>query len=720
LNVVVGDILDQIRSYSPDADLDPVMSAYVLAAKAHQGQLRKSGEPYLTHPIAVAKILADLEMDVDTIATALLHDALEDHPLTKDELASEMGPVIAELVDGVTKIGKLKFRSREELAAENFRKMMLAMSRDLRVILVKLADRLHNMRTIGFHNEEKQKSIAQETLEIYVPIASRLGLETLRRQLEDICFRVLEPDAHTNITGFLEKTEVDRDAYVAHVVQMLQTTLSEGEMEAKVKGRAKSHYSIYKKTVQKGCQLREMNDLLAFRVLVEDVGDCYAVLGVVHALFPPMIDRIKDYVARPKRNGYQSLHTTVLGPQDRAIEVQIRTHEMDRVAECGIAAHWQYKEGHLALSPEDVEQVGRIREVFEAAREAESATEFMETVKFEFYSDEVFVFTPAGDVKRFPRGATALDFAYAVHTDVGNACVGAKVSGKLVPIRYVLQSGDQMEILTNASQTPRRDWLDIARTGRAIGKIRRYLREEEAEVGVRLGQEMVESELKRQGWSLARVKQEGRLEATLNTHEVKEIDALFVEVARGHLGVRNLCRELMPEGIYDHGQDTNALASLLKRIRPRSESPVLITGEDGVLVQFARCCSPLPGEDVAGFITRGRGISVHRVNCKQLLSMEASRRVAVAWDQRYQYQHSGEVEIYCDDRTGMLANITKVCERLKVNIERVEARNLTDHRAVCSLRIAVRHVDQLDNLLGTLAGLSGVDEVVRVGFYSGR
>ena len=720
MNVVVGDILDQIRSYSPDADLDPVMSAYVLAAKAHQGQLRKSGEPYLTHPIAVAKILADLEMDVDTIATALLHDALEDHPLTKDELASEMGPVIAELVDGVTKIGKLKFRSREELAAENFRKMMLAMSRDLRVILVKLADRLHNMRTIGFHNEEKQKSIAQETLEIYVPIASRLGLETLRRQLEDICFRVLEPDAHTNITGFLEKTEVDRDAYVAHVVQMLQTTLSEGEMEAKVKGRAKSHYSIYKKTVQKGCQLREMNDLLAFRVLVEDVGDCYAVLGVVHALFPPMIDRIKDYVARPKRNGYQSLHTTVLGPQDRAIEVQIRTHEMDRVAECGIAAHWQYKEGHLALSPEDVEQVGRIREVFEAAREAESATEFMETVKFEFYSDEVFVFTPAGDVKRFPRGATALDFAYAVHTDVGNACVGAKVSGKLVPIRYVLQSGDQMEILTNASQTPRRDWLDIARTGRAIGKIRRYLREEEAEVGVRLGQEMVESELKRQGWSLARVKQEGRLEATLNTHEVKEIDALFVEVARGHLGVRNLCRELMPEGIYDHGQDTNALASLLKRIRPRSESPVLITGEDGVLVQFARCCSPLPGEDVAGFITRGRGISVHRVNCKQLLSMEASRRVAVAWDQRYQYQHSGEVEIYCDDRTGMLANITKVCERLKVNIERVEARNLTDHRAVCSLRIAVRHVDQLDNLLGTLAGLSGVDEVVRVGFYSGR
>ena len=719
MNVVVGDILDQIRSYSPDADLDPVMSAYVLAAKAHQGQMRKSGEPYLTHPIAVAKILADMEMDVDTIATALLHDALEDHPLTKDELANEMGPVIAELVDGVTKIGKLKFRSREQLAAENFRKMMLAMSRDLRVILVKLADRLHNMRTIDFHKPEKQKSIAQETLEIYVPIASRLGLETLRRQLEDICFRVLEPDAHASIKGFLQKTEVDRDAYVAHVVQMLQTTLSEGETEAKVKGRAKSHYSIYKKTLQKGCQLREMNDLLAFRVLVEDVGDCYAVLGVVHGLFPPMIDRIKDYVARPKRNGYQSLHTTVLGPQDRAIEVQIRTYEMDRVAECGIAAHWQYKEGHLALSPEDVEQVGRIREVFEAAREAENATEFMETVKFEFYSDEVFVFTPAGDVKSFPRSATALDFAYAVHSDVGNACVGAKVGGKLVPIRYVLQSGDQLEILTNASQTPRRDWLDIARTGRAIGKIRRYLRQEEVEVGVRLGQEMIESELKRQGWSFARVKQEGRLDATLAAHEVKEISSLFVEVARGHLGVRGFCRELMPEGLYDHGQDTNALASLLKRIRPRSESPVLITGEDGILVQFARCCSPLPGEDVAGFITRGRGISVHRVNCKQLLSMEASRRVAVAWDQRYQYQHSGEVEIYCDDRTGMLANITKVCERLKVNIERVEARNLTDHRAVCSLRIAVRHVDQLDNLLSTLTSLSGVDEVVRVGFYSG-
>ena len=718
MNVVVDDILEQIRSYSPDADLEPVMSAYVLAARAHQGQTRKSGEPYLTHPIAVAMILAELEMDVDTIATALLHDALEDHPLTKDELSAEMGPVIAELVDGVTKIGKLKFRSREELAAENFRKMMLAMSRDLRVILVKLADRLHNMRTIEFHQREKQRSIALETLEIFVPIASRLGLETLRRQLEDICFRVLEPEAHTTIEAFLEKTAVDRDAYVAHVIQRLEAALQEGCMTAKVKGRAKSHHSIYKKTVQKGCQLREMNDLLAFRVLVEDVGACYAVLGMVHGLFPPLVDRIKDYIARPKRNGYQSLHTTVMGPQDRAIEVQIRTHQMDRVAECGIAAHWCYKEGHLALTPEDVEQVGKIREVFEAAREAESATEFMETVKFEFYSDEVFVFTPAGDVKRFPRGATALDFAYAVHSDVGNACVGAKVGGKMVPLRYALQSGDQVEVLTSTSQTPRRDWLEIARTGRAISKIRRYLRQEEAEVGVRIGREMVDAELKRQGWNWARIKQEGRLEATLQAHEVHELDALLVEIARGHLGVRSVCRSLMPEGSYSHEQDTNALASLLKRIRPRSESPVLITGEDGVLVQFARCCSPLPGEDVAGFITRGRGISVHRVDCRQFLSMEASRRVAVAWDDRYHFQHSGEVEIYCDDRTGMLANITKVCEQLKVNIERVEARNLSDHRAVCSLRIAVRHVDQLDHLLRALSGLAGVDEVVRVGLYS--
>ncbi|MEO0604809.1 MAG: RelA/SpoT family protein, partial [Myxococcota bacterium] len=477
MSPTISDIMECIKGYSPDADLKPVMTAYLLAARAHAGQTRKSGEPYLTHPLAVAMILADLRMDVETIATALLHDALEDNPITKEEMQAEIGPVVTGLVDGVTKIGKLRFRSREELAAENFRKMMLAMSRDLRVILVKLADRLHNMSTIQHHKPEKRATIAKETSEIYVPIANRLGLSRIKSRLEDHCFEALHPQAYEHVVDYLQTSQADRDEYTDEVARDLREHLASHGITARVKGRAKSAASIFRKMVTRGLDVGDIPDLLAFRVLVDDVSTCYASLGLVHAKYPPIPDRIKDYIARPKTNGYQSLHTTVTGRGDRRVEIQIRTDAMDRVAEEGIAAHWQYKEGHLALSPEDVLRIGKIREVFEAAREAEDATEFMEAVKVEFYSDEVFVFTPMGDVKRFPAGATALDFAYAVHTDVGEHCTGARVNGKMVPLRYELQSGDVMEILTSESQRPNRDWLQIARTSRAITKIRRYLRQ---------------------------------------------------------------------------------------------------------------------------------------------------------------------------------------------------------------------------------------------------
>lgn len=710
----VGDILERIRAYSPDADVEPVMASYVLAARAHNGQVRKSGESYLTHPLAVAEILIDMRMDVDTIATALLHDALEDNPITKDEMAAEVGTVITELVDGVTKIGKLKFRSKEELAAENFRKMMLAMSKDLRVVLVKLADRLHNMRTIEHHKAEKQRLIARETLEIYVPIAGRLGIDRIRGELEDICFRVLEPESHETITDYISQTQADRELYINEVLSEIRAQLDQGKLESAVKGRAKGLYSIHRKTVQKGYQLRDITDLMAFRVLVEDVSDCYAALGLIHACYPPLVDRIKDYIARPKPNGYQSLHTTVVGPQERAIEIQIRTHGMDRIAEEGIAAHWRYKEGHLALSPSDVAKVGRIREIFESAREAQDARDFMEALKFEFYSDEVFVFTPAGDVKCFPRGATALDFAYAVHSDVGNTCVGAKVHGKLVPIRYALKSGDQVEILTSNGQTPRRDWLEIARTGRAISKIRRHLREEEREVGLRIGREMVEADLRAQGWSLERTDEAGRLNETLTRYEAKDLDGLFLDVARGHVSAHHVARDLMPEGEYQSKQEATAITALLNRIRPRTESPVLITGEDGVLVQFAGCCSPLPGEPISGFITRGRGITVHTSGCEQLATMEKERRVAVAWDESSAQSHTGEVQIYCTDRTGMLANITRVCEQLKVNIQRVDAHNLGQNQALCRIRVSIGHVAHLSQLIKALKRLPGVTEVNRV------
>jgi len=712
----VSNIMEKIQGYSPDANLQPVMTAYLLAARAHSGQMRKSGEPYLSHPIAVANILADMRMDVETIATALLHDALEDNPITREEMTAEIGPVITGLVDGVTKIGKLKFRSRAELAAENFRKMMLAMSKDLRVILVKLADRLHNMSTLEHHKPEKQRQIAQETMEIFVPIANRLGLSKLRAQLEDYCLRYLDPEGFQAIDDFLERTQADREVYTRRVVEELQHELTTHGIQGVVKGRAKHRGSIWRKIQSQGLELHEVSDLIAFRVLVDDLSACYHVLGLVHSHFPPVPNRIKDYVAQPKANGYQSLHTTVIGPEKRRIEIQIRTHEMDRVAEDGIAAHWRYKEGHLALSPDDVLSIGRIREVFEAAQDTDDATEFMESLKVAFFADEVFVFTPGGDIKQFPSGATALDFAYAVHTDVGSRCTGAKVNGRMVPLRYELHSGDTVEILTSETQRPSRDWLDIARTGRAISKIRRYLRAQERERGVKLGRDMMEAELKRFGWTLERARKEGGLKEALKARGFKELDPLLVDVARGQLGLASVVRDILPEGIYQSRQEEaqqNALASILNRFRRTTQSPVLITGEDGLLVHFAKCCAPLPGEPVAGFITRGRGITVHRASCSQLESMDADRQIPVEWDRSSELRHSGEIRIFCDDRPGMLANITKLCDQNGVNINRAEAAAAVGGPSVVRLQLAVRDVEELTRLVRNIEKIEGVDTVQR-------
>lgn len=717
MSPTLNDIMDRIHGYSPDADLQPVLRAFALAARAHRGQTRKSGEPYLTHPLAVAMILADLKMDVDTIATALLHDALEDNPITKEEMEAEIGGTITELVDGVTKIGKLRFKSREELAAENFRKMMLAMSEDLRVILVKLADRLHNMSTLEHHNPEKRRQIASETMDIYVPIANRLGLSGLKTKLEDLCFRYLEPESYQSIVEYLADTQEDRSAYIAEVVATIRGHLDGHGLECTVTGRHKSHHSIHKKIVRTGCKVEEINDMLAFRVLVPDVGTCYAALGLLHAHMPPVQDRIKDYIARPKTNGYQSLHTTVIGPESRRVEVQIRTSDMDQVAEQGVAAHWRYKEGHLALDRDDVLQIGRIRELFDTVRDGADAdaTEFMESVKIELYADEVFVFTPQGDVKQLPMGATALDFAYAVHSQVGHNCSGARVNGKLVPLRHVLKSGDTVEIQTSENQTPNRDWLEFARTGKAIQKIRRFLRETEQRQGVRLGREMLEAELRRQGWSVQRVQREGRLKEALAARGHDDLDGLLMDVARGQETLRRVVEELLPDGEFDSGNgqsQQNALTSLLNRFRRASTSPVLISGEDGVLVAFAKCCSPLPGESVVGFITRGRGITVHRDGCDQLGSMDPARRIAVEWDSESNVKHSGEVRVLCDDRPGMLASISGVCERIGVNINRVET-STNEIPATVTLELTLRDVHELTRLIRNLDKLPGVVAVAR-------
>ncbi len=717
----IDQIVAQIGTYAPDADVGPVMNAYLLAVKAHHGQMRKDGTNYVTHPIAVAGILAEMRMDVDTIATALLHDALEDNPITKAELEQQMGPTITELVDGVTKIGKLKFRSKEELQAENFRKMMLAMSKDLRVILVKLADRLHNMRTLEGHKPEKRRLIARETMDIFAPIANRLGLSHVKGELEALCFRFLEPEAYQRVTDFLERTQSDRGEYIQEVVRELAADLKAKGVSADVQGRAKAPWSIFKKMDKLGVDVEDLRDLLAFRVLVDDLGSCYAVLGFIHARFEPVPGRIKDYIARPKRNGYQSLHTTVVGPRDRLVEVQVRTHEMHRVAENGIAAHWKYKEGHLALDPHDVVEISRIREAFDAAQDAEDASEFMETVKVAFYADEVFVFTPHGDVKRFPAGSTPLDFAYSVHSDVGDHCVGARVNGRMVSLEHAMQTGDVIEIQTDPRQRPRRDWLEIARTSRAISKIRRYLRQQEADRAIKVGKDLLQSELDRLGWTLNRTRSDGRLGAYLTRRNLQDLDPVYGELARGTLSASDVAKAILPEGGWvsrDQDALTRRISTLLDRIGVRrSRSPVRITGEDGLLVHYAGCCGPLPGEEVVGFITRGRGITVHRTDCKELTQLDEDRLVEVRWDLDHGSRHSGTLTIHVDNRPGVLASITRVCEQLHVNIERIGAHShhKTTKDGVVDLHVAVRDLSELTRVVRGLERLPAVRYVERAG-----
>jgi GTP pyrophosphokinase len=716
MSTSISDIVERIATYSPDADVSAVMQAYLIAANAHQGQYRNSGEPYLSHPLEVARILADMRMDVDTIATALLHDALEDSPITKAEMTAQVGPVIAELVDGVTKIGKLKFRSKEELHAENFRKMMMAMSRDLRVILVKLADRLHNMRTLDGHKPEKQEKIARETLEVYAPIANRLGLISIKAELEDICLRVLDPDAHAGIVTFLESTSEDRNAYIARVVKELAADLASRGIMGTVSGRAKATYSIYSKMKSNGLDANAVQDLLAFRLIVPDEVACYTMLGFVHSKYPPVPGRIKDYIARPKTNGYRSLHTTVVGPENKRVEIQIRTAEMHRIAEEGIAAHWRYKEGHLALAPSDVVEIARIREAFEGAHDSGDASDFMESVKVSFYADEVFVFTPTGEVKKFPLGATPLDFAYAVHSDVGAHCTGAKVNGKMVPLDYRMQSGDALEILTHPSQRPRRDWLEIAHTARAIQKIRRFLHQEEEQSALRMGKEILEAELQRVGWTWEKASATDEYEAYLKRRGIKNVESLFGELAHGHQSPGDVARGILPEAVwYSKNEESrrNRITGLLQRFVRKSRSPVLITGEDGLLVSYAGCCNPLPGEDVVGFITRGRGITVHRSDCEQLLKLEEDRRVPVEWDLTSSTRHSHSLSISCEDRPGILAAITKVCEVLKVNIERAEARSGPGSGGTVILQVAVKDLSELTKVIRNLEKIPEVTHVSR-------
>ncbi len=712
----LDDLLARIRGYAPEADLTRVMEAYLLAAKEHAPQQRKTGEDYITHPLAVAYILAELEMDLDSIIAGLLHDVVEDTLVSVDEIRRRFGDDVAKLVDGVTKVGKLQFRSAQEATAENFRKMFLATAEDFRVIVIKLADRLHNMRNLDPMPERKRRRIALETQRIYAPIADRLGLQAIKVELEDLCLRHLEPEVYADLERRLAEGAPDRERVIRQVVEELEGRLEQAGMKARVQGRVKHLQSIYRKMQAQKLAFEDVHDLLAFRIIVAETEDCYRALGLVHDLYRPVPGRFKDYIALPKSNGYRSLHTVVITPRGERIEVQIRTEEMHRIAERGVAAHWHYKQRDEKLHPRDVEAMRQVRELWETVREVRDPDEFMATVTSELFQNVVYVFTPRGDVLELPAGATVLDFAYRIHTDLGNHCRGARIDGKFVPISYELQPGDQVEIVTRPDQHPRRDWLKFARTGKAQYRIRRYLREHEKEVGTALGRDLLDNTLRRRGTSLAAVTRSGRLKELLDRRNLKAPEDLYLKVYRGDVAVREVVNELVPAAEPQSERGMSGLARLFRRSARSDAGQVLIIGgERDVDYHLAGCCNPLPGERVGGYITKGRGVTVHRRTCPEFLAMPEDLRIEAHWgpaagDQRF----IARLRIITEDREGVLARVASAIFEENVNISEGNIET-GDERGTLDLGVALPDRESLDRLIRRLGRVDGVVSVYRLG-----
>ncbi|MGD0232833.1 MAG: bifunctional (p)ppGpp synthetase/guanosine-3',5'-bis(diphosphate) 3'-pyrophosphohydrolase, partial [Syntrophorhabdales bacterium] len=600
-----NDIVEEILKYNPQADVDMLERAYVLSAKAHKGTVRLSGEPYLIHPLEVAYILTEMNLDVQSVASGLLHDTLEDSYLIKEELEQYFGGDVAGLVDGVTKISRIKMSGSEDTHAESLRKMILAMSKDIRVILIKLADRYHNMKTLNFLPAEKQAEISRETLEIYAPLAHRLGIEWLRGELEDLSFKYLNPVEYRLISENIARKKRERDAYIDEVKELLKNRFEQVSLNCQVSGRAKRLYSIYRKMMQDGLNIDQLYDITAFRVLVGTVKECYEGLGYIHDLFKPIPGKFKDYIALPKANMYQSLHTAVIGPYGEKIEIQIRTNEMHRLAEEGIAAHWKYKEGKVFDAKED-KMFAWLRRIIERHEELKDDREFLESFKIDLFPDEIYVFTPRGDVKELPKGATSVDFAYAVHSDLGHRCIGAKVNGRLVPLRTVLKSGDTVDILTNPAHKPSKDWLKFVVTSKAKTKIRQWIKEGQRERSIELGRSLLEKELTKHDFSLSKMLKTGELQTLAKDFSFDTMDDLFAAVGYGLNTPLQVLGKVIPEA-----PKVGRLQKMLSSIRKSKDDAIKITGIDGLVVKFARCCNPIPGDRILGFITRGRGLTVH-------------------------------------------------------------------------------------------------------------
>lgn len=711
----IQQILDKVKQHNESANLELIQHAYVYAASAHAGQTRLSGEPYLSHPLAVADTLAEMGFDEPTIAAGLLHDTVEDTKATIEEIDENFGEEVADIVDGVTKISMIPFENKEEAQAENIRKMILAMSHDMRVLMVKLADRLHNMGTLDFQKAHKQRRIAQETMDIYAPLANRLGLNVMKRRLEDLSFKYLRPDIYNQIDHWLDSHQVVEKHIISNVVEMLRKLLADNHISGQVYGRIKHKYSIYKKMQSQSLTLDEMHDIMAFRVLVKDIRDCYAVLGLAHAQWKPVYGRFKDYISMPKANGYQSLHTTVIGPEGERIEIQIRTEEMHRLAEHGVAAHWLYKEAGRVNS-KDLEQFSWLREIFERQGEEADSKEFMHSLKMDLFKDEVYVYTPAGDVKELPEGATPLDFAYLIHTKVGHHCAGAKINGRLMPLGTELKNGDIVQIVTDPGRAPNRDWLKMVKTARARSRIQHYLRTEERAHAMNLGRELLEKEGRKVSLNVTRAQKEGQLAIVAQDMNYDGVDELVAAVGYSHITPRKVLNKLYavlhPDASAAQAPQTPSARESGDTPRNRGEG-VGVAGVDGVLMRFAKCCNPVPGDPIVGYISRGLGITVHRADCPNVANMEPERLISVHWEGDEEKPYEAGIFIIAKNVAGVLAEVCGIMSKNDINISGLNMEPQVDGNVRLRFTVEVKNASQLYQLIERIRELSTILEVVR-------
>lgn len=721
--ISVEELISRIRKYHPEDDMTLVQRAYEFAEKAHDGQVRKSGDPYFCHPVAVAVILTDLMLDGTTIAAGLLHDCVEDcEGCTLDGIRQQFGDEVAVLVDGVTKLSQLNFANREEAQAETLRKMFLAMAKDIRVVLIKLADRLHNMRTLKYQKPERQVPIARETLDIYAPLAHRLGVYTVKWELEDLALRYIDPEGYYELVRLVGMKREEREQLIAQVTQELKGRLTEAGIKCEIDGRPKHFYSIYKKMKSQNKSFDQIMDLIAVRVLVDTKQDCYFALGIVHTIWPQVPGRFKDYISMPKANMYQSLHTTVVN-QGRPFEVQIRTFEMHRTAEYGIAAHWRYKEGK-AVDELDT-KLSWLRRILDWQSDAKDPGDFSELIKFDLFADEVFVFTPKGDVVSLPRGATPLDFAYRIHSAVGNRCIGAKVNGRIVPLAHQLETGDFVEVMTSSSSHgPSRDWLNIVKTSEAKAKIRAWLKKEQREENIDHGRELLEREAKRLGYSMSQLNRPELVETLYKRYSVQSYDDVCAMVGFGGLSTAQVLNRLIDE--YKKTQKPEETLPPVNEQKPEetprktastSSGGVIVKGESGMLVRFAKCCSPLPGDKIIGYVTRGRGVSVHRADCPSLKDpgVEQDRLIEVEWeDKDSSGTYEAEVRIICYNRTGLLAELSVLFASMEVPVSAISAHALKDNTFIFNICLVIQSTQQLAKIIRELNKWPDIIEASRV------